>query len=481
MKLANNRMPFTQYSIDSIPYEPKGKQKTYYDSNPTHLTLIVGEFTKTFYLQARVRGSGSFVKVKLGKYGAIKLSEAKELVVEARVKLSAGINPNLEKKKSKEQAGLDKVIAEKEEQISKETVEFLLDEYRDEHIIRVKGGSESSINDINGSKFYFKARTITLLKEVEITKGKQIEKVWTIDRNEDLDDWLGRPYRSITKREILDRFKLFSISLSTNATGVIKPMVRSHQKAFKNLSAAYGWVIPRNHAFTDENENGLADGLIENPVEIISVYKLWTTSKPRESYIDFYNPETYKWWKAVDEYRYEGMLARDYIFVSILQGGRSNEVAPLEWKDVDMRGKSIIYRNTKNDNDYTIPMTKFVHEIFERRFNERSENAKYVFEFAGSKHGYVVKSARHYFEKVAEVSGIKITHHDFRRTIMNISLEEEMNIPAVVLDYILKHHVKGVDKHYFIMNKRIILNAMQKIEDAMFKQIEKFKKLEEQK
>ena len=91
MKQANNRIPFTKTTIDALPFESKGVQKSYYDSNPTDLMLRVGEFSKTFYLLARIKGS-KLVKVSLGKYGAITLTQAKDKVIEVRAKLKKNMH-----------------------------------------------------------------------------------------------------------------------------------------------------------------------------------------------------------------------------------------------------------------------------------------------------------------------------------------------------------------------------------------------------
>lgn len=467
-----NKFPFTKLSIEAIPFEPKGHRKTYYDSNPTDLTLIVGEQTKIFYLQSRVKGSGEFVKVNLGKFGKVSLSEAKDELAKVRTKLNAGINPNKEKKEKRIETEIQLTINKKIESSQKETLQWLFDEYIEEHIKKVKGGSQSSITDINDCKIYFSQRTITILKEVEITKGKRKEKTWTIDKDIELPNWLDRPYRSITKREILDRFKLFGVSLSKHSGGEIKPVVRTYQKAFKYLSAAYNWIIPRNNAFSDEAE--VQDDFLENPVDIITVYKLWYKSKPRERYLDFYQSESYEWWKALNEYEFEGSLARDYILVSLFQGGRSIEVAPLKWTDINLKTKEITYPDTKNNNDYVMPITNFVYEILERRFKEKKPESIYVFDYDDSKHGYIVKSGRWHFEQLEKISGVKLSHHDFRRTLTNIAMNEEVNIQKITLDYILKHQVQGVDKHYFIKNKKQILSALQKIEDKVFSQMEYF-------
>lgn len=472
--IQNNRFPFTKTSIEAIPFEEKGKQKIYYDANQTGLTLRVGEKSKTFILQGRVKG-GKEVKITVGRFGFLSLTEAKAIIAELKVKLISGINPNEELKSKKAEIEVQKKLAEIEKTKDQETLQWLFDEYLNEHIIKVKGGSQSSITDIQDCLNYFNQRTITTLKEVKTTKNKKMETTWAIDKEVELPNWLDRPYRSITKREVLERFKLFGISLSKHAGGDIKPVTRTYQKAFKYLSAAFNWIIPRINAF-----NEVQDNYVENPVDIITVYKLWSKSKPRERYLDFYSYDSFKWWSALNEYEFQGSLARDYILVSLFQGGRSIEVAPLKWSDVDLRNKEIIYRDTKNKNDYVMPMTNFVYEILKRRFDERNKESDYVFDYADSKNGYIVKSARWHFEQLAKKTGVELSHHDFRRTLTNLAMSEEMNIQKITLDYILKHSIQGVDKHYFIKNKKQIYTALQKIEDKVFSQVEYFSKNNEE-
>lgn len=489
MKQANNRIPFTKTTIDALPFESKGVQKSYYDSNPTDLMLRVGEFSKTFYLLARIKGS-KLVKVSLGKYGVITLTQAKDKVIEVRAKLNAGVNPNLEKKHALKNAEIESEklqdeidFANKLEEHNKnkniQTIDWLLNRYRDEHINKGNKGSQNSMNDIEYSKYYFKANTFTLLKSKEKIKGKEKIVTWSFDREVDLPDLLDRPYRELTQREVLERFKLLSVALPKNNAGVMKPMTRSYQKAFKNLSAAYSFVLNESHAFTDEKKDSIqVDDFIDNPIEVITRLKLWTQSKPRETYIDFFTYDSYLWWKATDEYRFEGMLARDYIFVSLLQGGRSIEIAPLKWTSINLKTRIISYPDTKNKQDYDVPMTNFVYEILARRFKERNPENEYVFAYEKRKEDspkYIVQSARWYLEEIAKVSGVKVSHHDFRRTITNIALQEGMGIEKITLDHILKHKLQGTDINYFVKNKRIILNALQKIEDKILSQVEYYR------
>lgn len=486
MKTDNNRFAFTKSSIDSIPYEEGKTQRYYYDTNPTNLALRVGAHSKTFYLLSRVKG-GTFVRTVLGKYGAITLNQAKDKVAEVRAKLNAGINPNLEKQSLIKQAEIDRLNLEKQnEEIKKlaefeaqkniESIEWLLNRYCKEHINKDNKGSQSSMDDIEFAKYYFKANTFTLLKSKERGKGKDKIIEWTFDRNVDLPDLLNRPYRELTQREVLERFKLLSVALPKNNAGVMKPMTRSYQKAFKNLGAAYSWILNETQSFTDErkHENNL-DNFIDNPIEVITRLKLWTKSKPRETYIDFFSYDSYLWWKATDEYRFEGMLARDYIFVSLFQGGRSIEIAPLKWDNINLKTRIIKYPDTKNKQDYEVPMTNFVYEILARRFKERKPEDEYVFAYPKSDLKHIVKSARWYLEEIAKASGVKVSHHDFRRTITNIAMQEGMGIEKITLDHILKHKLQGTDVNYFVRNKRIILNALQKIEDKILNQVEYFK------
>lgn len=451
--MGNNKFNFNQKKLDALPYASKGQRDIYYDASTPGLALRITETSKTFFVSGRIK-NGESTRYTLGKYPQINLEKARVQVSIIQNKLNQGINPNDEK---------NEVILEKKalKTNDTETLEWLFDKYVLEHLgeggkVKVK---TTTLDDIKISLKAFSQRRLTTLK---INKAG----VWEIDKVVEIEDWLSRPYREISNIEILDRFKTFSISLRENHGNVIKPIERTHQLAFRYLRAIYNFIIQR--ALIEDANN--KKNLLNNPVEIISVYKLWKNPPPRKNKLDTNEFEYYNWWKSLNEYG--DNLAKDYIFVSLFQAGRSADVAPLKFENLDFKQKVINYKDTKNGEDYVFPMTEKVYAILKKRQDLTSEYGKYVFEYSDSKFGYIPKGARWHFEKLAEKSGKKITHHDLRRTWTSVAVKVKVN--PITMNFCLKHLIQDVNKHYITVDVEVLREALQQVEDYFFTQYSLF-------
>ena len=459
----SNKFVFNQKKLEALPFANKGERAVYHDSSTAGLVLRVSETTKTFFVAGRVKGGkGESVKYTIGRFPQIKLDHARLQASIIQVKLNQGTNPNIEKKEVTKEK-----IAEAKAIVDKDTLEDLFKRYVEEHMskngtVQVK---KTTMDDIKISMKAFGRRRLTTLKLQD--KKKPTDKdVWVIAAVVELDDWLSRPYREITNLEILERFKIFSISLRENNGNVIQPLIRTHQLAFRYLRAVYNFIVPR--ALLEDKDN--KRNLVSNPVDIIAVYKLWKSPNVRSNKLDTDSFEFFKWWKALTEYG--DNLAKDYILVSLLQCGRSADVAPLEFANLDFQKKVINYKNTKNGEDYIFPMTRLVYSILKKRSQLTSANGKYVFEYAESKQGYIPKSGRWHFEKLAELSGKKITHHDLRRTFTSIAIK--LKIDPITYNFCLKHLIQGVDKHYITVDVEVLREALQLFEDYLLETYKKF-------
>lgn len=435
----NTRIPFNKSNLDAIPLAESGKQITYYDTNKTNLALRVGATSKTFIVYTRPK-QGNPVRISLGRYGEITIKHASDLATKELAKLADGINPVEQKKQQKQEQELAKKTAE-------QTFSWMMETYKDEHIINYKGGSENTLDNIKTALDYFDGKTVMTLK-------KRDDGTWENDMQVHLSSWHDRPFRSITRQEILDRFDVFDRARPTRNYKVLQPISRTHQMSFKFASSAFNFIIARDELDTKED--------LRNPFDILSARKRWKKSNVRTRFVDFNRAEFGKWWKAVENYDYCNHLVSDYILFSLLQAGRSIDVAPLKWKDIDMELKRVHYVDTKNGQEYIFPMTKRVHEILKRR-KETNKDVVYVFEYDDSKTGHVPQDCQYHFKVIGELSGKLISHHDLRRTWATASLKLKMN--ERMIDYCLKHTINDVNSHYFVRNEPEILLAMQMVED----------------
>jgi len=439
---------FSVSSIKNLPYADVGKQITYYDTELKGFALRVGATSKTYIVYKRIN-RGTPKRVTLGKVNALTLEEARKLAMKELSNLTHGIDQNAEYKKAK-------AIKELEIQADTETIDWLLKEYLSEKIIKQKGGKDGTIRSVNDAFKFFNSRVITTLKKID---GR-----WYIKDEIQLEDWLIRPFRSITREEILSRFDLFSISKPTRIDSEnLQPMARTHQIAFKFLSSAYNFIISRDQL--DKKED------FRNPLDVLKSYGRWKKTNIRTRMVDFQKSEINYWWNALVDYRKVNSVASDYILFSLLQSGRSSDIAKLTWNQIDFDLNQINYTATKNGLDYIFPISKMALEILEHRKKDRGES-NFVFHYKKSKTGHIPSDAKAHFKNISKRSEKLISHHDLRRTWGTAALHLDIN--ERIINYCLKHTIQDVNAHYFMRNAPKIHKALQDVENFLLAQVANF-------
>ena len=443
-----NQLKFTVSSIKNIPLTDMGKQTTFYDTELKGFAIRVGATSKTYIVYKRIN-RGAPKRVTLGKVNALTLEEARKLALKELSNLTHGVDQNAEHKKAKD-------IKKLEVQADSETIDWLLKEYLSEKIIDQKGGKDGTIRSVNDAFKFFNSRVITTLKR---TDGK-----WQIQGEVQLEDWLIRPFRSITRDEVLSRFDLFSISKPIRIdSDNLQPMARTYQIAFKFLSSAYNFIITRDEL--DKQED------FRNPLDILKAHGRWKKANIRTRMVDFQKPEINHWWNSLLDYQNINPVASDYILFSLLQSGRSSEIATLTWNQIDFDLNQISYRATKNNLDYIFPISKMALEILERRKKECGES-NFVFHYKDSKTGHIPSDAKAHFKNISESSDKLISHHDLRRTWGTAALHLDIN--ERIINYCLKHTIQGVNAHYFMRNAPKIHKALQDVENFLIAQVATF-------
>lgn len=442
------KISLTKALIDKLPFTTNQKQITIYDKTLHGFGLRIGSTSKTFIVYKRIV-NGAPKRITLGKYGSITVEQARQLAQQELFNLSKGVDINKIKKEEREEQKIG-------EKIETENIEWMINLYKNEHLIGNKGGSPSTLKNIETAKDYFSEKKITLMKR----DGDQ----WVDDKEILLSNWLTRPYRSITKKEILERFNYLSIAKPTKfINGEQKPIIRTHQMSFKYLSAAFNYVIP----IQEEEDN------FTNPCDILKAMKKWKGTNKRNRRIDINTKEGIKWlWEAFD-YRSHNFVASNYIIFSLFQAGRSIEIALLKWQDINLEAGKIIYRNTKNKENYEFPITKVVRKILiqqQQRMETSKNKSDFIFAYDGAyKTGYINKTAKPYFEDIAKKCGILISHHDLRRTWATTA--HSLNINERTINFCLKHKLQDVNIHYIARDFDLMKIALQKVEDFFMEKV----------
>jgi integrase len=148
-----------------------------------------------------------------------------------------------------------------------------------------------------------------------------------------------------------------------------------------------------------------------------------------------------------------------HLLLLVFSGLRKNEALNLKWSSIDMQDKSFTIDITKNGQPHTLPMSKFIHNLFVELQNFRSN--EYV--FPGAQADSHLKDPRRNFEHITchtllalnnvkskkeltakalknpdiIVPGIEFTQHDLRRTFITVA--ESLDISYAALKRLLNH------------------------------------------
>ena len=111
---------FTISYLDGLKSAEKGKRYSVYDSICPQLGLRVTDSgSKSFFVMKKMPGTMKVVRITLGKYPVMTISQARDAAMEATRYISQGINPNDDKRRFREQATLGELYKDFMERYSK--------------------------------------------------------------------------------------------------------------------------------------------------------------------------------------------------------------------------------------------------------------------------------------------------------------------------------------------------------------------------
>ncbi|RKT47488.1 site-specific recombinase XerD [Thiocapsa rosea] len=267
---------------------------------------------------------------------------------------------------------------------------------------------------------------------------------------ESFPDWQDRRLTEITRDMVERKHAKLGERSEARANGAMRVL-----RAILNFAAG-----------KYENANGQPI-ILDIPTKRLSATRRWYRVERRQTLIR--PAQLPAWWSAVDAL--ESETIRDYLRVLILTGLRRGECARLEWKDIDLEGRTLTAPDTKNRSPHTLPLSTYLVELFRRR-SKSSEGSRFVFPVgprrANKDEDGHLNDARHSMAAVAEASGVSFTPHDLRRTFITIA--ESLDIPAYALKRLLNHK-SGADVTggYLVIDTERLRDPMQRITDYILK------------
>lgn len=174
-----------------------------------------------------------------------------------------------------------------------------------------------------------------------------------------------------------------------------------------------------------------------------------------------------QWYMALIDYRNQDIA--DYLMLLLLTGLRRSEGYSLYWKDVDLMGKTLTARDTKNGKDHTMPLSDLLCELLESRRLVRVNN--YVFPSMTSESGHLVEPKKA-VTAISKAAGFKFNPHDLRRTFMSVAAH--LGISETLIKRLVNHSVSDVTGGYiFDIEQSGPHQRMQEITDTIIGYIAK--------
>ena len=396
--------------------EAKGNQIFLWDDTFPGLGVRLTGSTISYIYQARVNRQNR--RVKLGTHPAMKAEAARKAAKVEAGGMAQGVDPVVERKK-REVEGL--------------TLQDAVDLYL----------GESSHPAHKGLGRTLKPRTIQDVKNCMTTY---------------LADWLKRPIQGITSLDCRQRH------------GELKK--RSAARA--NLTMRYLRAI-LNHVNNELSPDDGAPLLEVNPVSRIGKSRAWAKTSRRKTLISA--DDFPAWWHALDNlsgsYSSE---ARDFFRFMALTGCRPGEAFTLRWEDVDTEKGIVIFRDTKNADDHTLPTGVWLTEMLRQR--RSIAGGDYVFSRAdgelpsdpdATKPDYF----RNYSKMVETRHGVRFTATDLPRGMA--TRLETMGYGGFTIKTVLNHRSgrsgDDVTGGYVSLDTHLLRDVLQAVEGAILAEV----------
>jgi len=420
----------TQSFVKSIAVSPGESQTFYMDDELTGFGLRVSPTKKVFYLQMRV--GRKVLKRKLGEYGPMTVDQARKNALQMKAQLLDGRDPYEERRRGASDATLDE----------------LFDEYTNEveHRANTKKSIESAkrhFGELEGMAFKTKPNGRSAEK-IELAKVK-------------LPNWLKRPYWEITQDDVLERFDVVSRMIpKRKLSKAPQPITRTSNQHFKYLQAAYNYAISKYQ---------LSRAGFMNPVAILKTTRRWSRINRRSGFLDTNKPYFVTWWRACESLE---PVIGDYILFSLVTASRSIESATLRWSDVDLKKGRMVFRNTKNGQDYTFPIAPVARSILERRLKAKIND--FVFGYADSEKCHVVCPPQYHIKLVRVECGEHWSMHDLRRTFTTAMTL--LNVHAFTIAHLMKHSMNSsMTLSYAPPTQEQLLEALIRLEQHLLERV----------
>lgn len=230
-------------------------------------------------------------------------------------------------------------------------------------------------------------------------------------------DWLGRALISIDSAMVITRFAKIKDSSSGKAQA--NSAMRMLRALFNDAQAKYG-----------------AQAIPLNPVRTLSERRLWAKEAPKSDHLA--PAQIPEFLRALR--RWPNRVMGCYLEFILLTGARRREASTLKWEDVNLHTKVLVFKDTKNGEHRSIPITKRIDELL--REVGQTKGGRYVFcsKDKDGKASYI-QEPRKALSAANRAAQSEVTVHGLRRTFATVL--ESLDCPAYPLKTLLGHSTRA--------------------------------------
>lgn len=286
---------------------------------------------------------------------------------------------------------------------------------------------------------YFEARGVNLKVSTKANYRRAVEH--------HLSEWKGKRLSLITRDMVERRHNKLSADSPTAADNTMRAL-----RAILNFAAG---------RYEDESGKPL---YIDNPTRRLSDNRVWHKQVRRQTII---RPKDFPVWRqAVENARIYGdfqNMASDYLLFILFSGLRRREAASLRWEQIDLNHKTVRILDTKNGKPLTLPLSGPLIDVL----SNRKILGEPHWVFPGKVPGRPIVEPKGHVLRVSEMSGVRFTVHDLRRTFITVA--ESLDISKTAIQALVNHSGAGVDvtDGYVIMDESRLREPMERIARKM--------------
>ncbi len=156
-----------------------------------------------------------------------------------------------------------------------------------------------------------------------------------------------------------------------------------------------------------------------------------------------------------------GPIAGDLFIFLACSGLRLGEALGLTWEDIDLAGRALTIKDTKNGRPHSLPLGWRMAALLESRYGLGGDASSVVFHINQ-------RNVRKAVARVITACPVPWSSHDLRRGL--VSLAVRLNIPDRAVKRLVNHSERDVTgRHYVHLGIDALRPYVQSIEDALWK------------